>query len=43
MNRAIDTASAKQRRVSGIDDGFGSLFGDVGWASEFQRLAISED
>src|ERR1019366_5289379 len=42
VNCAVDASAAEQRRVGGVDDGFGRLLGDVGGASEFERLPVGE-
>jgi hypothetical protein len=43
VDGAIDTASPEKGRVGGVDDGLGSLFGDVGGAVEFEGLVVGED
>src|SRR5580658_645476 len=42
VNRSIHASAAEQGRVGGVDYGFGCLFGDVGRAMEFERLAVGE-
>ena len=42
VDGAIDTASAEEGRVGGIDDGLGGLFGDVGGAVEVDELVVGE-
>src|ERR1700675_2622559 len=42
VNRSIHASATEQRRVGGVDDGVGGLFGNIGGAVEFERLAVGE-
>ena len=42
VNRSIHASAAEQRRVGGVDNGFGGLLGDIGGAVEFERLGVGE-
>ena len=42
VDGAVDTASAEEGRVGGVDDGFGGFFGDVGGADEGEGFGVGE-